>query len=131
LDPYLTEKKLVPGWDILLMSTKALFLENTPAFIHREVLGRSGKFRASPLQIEFEGLYQKMTQETNRTKRLNISAEIDRLVYEKSLALFLCSPQALYAVNRHVLFQPYRTSFELAETSVTAEYWSRRPPFLG
>ena len=48
------------------------------------------------------------------------------LIREESLALFLCAPDALYAVNEHVAFTPYRTTFELAETSVGAAHWSRR-----
>lgn len=35
-------------------------------------------------------------------------------------------PQALYAVNRHVHFRPYRNTFELADTSVDRQHWSRQ-----
>jgi len=38
----------------------------------------------------------------------------------------LCSSRKLYAVNREVRFQPYATSFELAETEVTGRHWSLR-----
>jgi hypothetical protein len=41
-------------------------------------------------------------------------------------ALFLCAPQALYAVNRHVAFDGYAATFELAETEVASQHWSRR-----
>lgn len=41
--------------------------------------------------------------------------------------LRLVAPNALYAVNNHVDFTPYATTFELAATSVTEEHWSRRP----
>ena len=37
----------------------------------------------------------------------------------------LCAPKALYAVNKHVSFGPYRTTFELAEAEVDDEHWSR------
>jgi hypothetical protein len=50
---------------------------------------------------------------------------IDRYVYDQALALFLCAPQVLYAVSKHVKFGPYRTTFELAETEVDDEHWSR------
>ena len=40
--------------------------------------------------------------------------------------MFLCAPQALYAVNNHVSFGPYRTTFEIAEVTVDEEHWSRR-----
>jgi len=36
------------------------------------------------------------------------------------------APQALYAVNKHVNFGPYRTTFELPETEVDEQHWSRR-----
>ena len=47
-------------------------------------------------------------------------------LFDEALALFLCAPQALYAVNKHVNFGPYRTTFELAETQVDEQHWSRR-----
>ncbi len=40
--------------------------------------------------------------------------------------LFLCAPHALYAVNRDVEFRACKTTFELADTTVTANHWSRR-----
>ena len=55
-----------------------------------------------------------------------LTHRLDRFVYDEALALFLCAPHALYAVNRHVDFKAYRTTFALAETSVGAEHWSRR-----
>src|SRR5947209_20130583 len=33
--------------------------------------------------------------------------------------------KALYAVSKHVNFGPYRTTFELAETEVDDQHWSR------
>ncbi len=51
---------------------------------------------------------------------------IDKFVYEEALALFLCAPQALYAVNKQVDFVAYRTTFELAECRVRSEHGSRR-----
>jgi len=33
---------------------------------------------------------------------------------------------ALYAVNRHVTFTPYRATFGLAECEVDTSHWSRR-----
>lgn len=38
------EKKLTPGWDLLLASTSALFLEATPAFFHREFIGADERY---------------------------------------------------------------------------------------
>ncbi|MBA2620342.1 MAG: hypothetical protein H0U87_03990 [Acidobacteria bacterium] len=56
---------------------------------------------------------------------------IDRFVYDETLALFMCSPQSLYAVNREVDFTPYATTFELAECEASANHWSRRKTVQG
>lgn len=121
----LAEKKLTPSWDILLIDTLALFSESAPAFFHREWLGYDGAFRAGPLLPVFEKLYSQFARETDPTKRIAISQQIDKYVFEEALALFLVSPKALYAVNKQVNFQPYRTSLEFAETEVTINHWSR------
>ena len=55
-----------------------------------------------------------------------IGARLDRLAYDDALAVFLASPQALYAVNEHVSFVAHRATFELAETEVSEQHWSRR-----
>jgi peptide/nickel transport system substrate-binding protein len=120
------EKKLVPTWDILLADTTALFYEGTPAFFHREFFGADGAFRTGPVIPEFEALFLKMATQTNMEKLLETAKEIDRYTFKESLGLFHCSPQDLYAVNRHVDFRPYRTTFELAETEVSSFHWSRR-----
>ncbi len=57
--------------------------------------------------------------------------DIDRFVYDETLALFMCSPQSLYAVNREVDFTPYATTFELAECEASANHWSRRKTVQG
>lgn len=120
------EKKLVPSWDILLANATALFYEDTPAFFHREFFGQSGALRAGPELPQFNQMFHRMAAEVDKRKRVEIAKEIDRYVFKEALALFLCVPQTLYAVNKHVQFQPYRTTFELAETEVTKNHWSRR-----
>jgi peptide/nickel transport system substrate-binding protein len=40
-------------------------------------------------------------------------------VYDQALGVFLCAPQALYAVNRHVAFDGYAATLELAETEAS------------
>jgi hypothetical protein len=55
-----------------------------------------------------------------------LTTDIDRFVYDRALSVFLCAPQALYAVNRHVAFGGYAASFELAETQASPQHWSRR-----
>jgi peptide/nickel transport system substrate-binding protein len=96
-------KNLVPNWDIFLTDAYVLFSEGTPAFIHREFFGFDGAYRAGPPL-----------------------KQIDRYVFDQALGLFLCAPQTLYAVNKHVTFRPYRSTFELADTEVDAQHWSRR-----
>lgn len=59
------------------------------------------------------------------SRQATFAAELDKFVYREALALFLCSPQALYALNREVDFTPYATTFELAECNVSSQHWSR------
>ena len=67
-----------------------------------------------------------MAAQIDGQKLVKVAEQIDRYVFDEALALFLCAPQALYAVNTHVDFGPYRTTFELAETEVDEQHWSRR-----
>lgn len=120
------EKKLVPAWDILLADATALFYEDTPAFFHREFFGANGALRAGLELPKFDQLFQQMAGEIDKKKRVELAKEIDRYAFKEVLALFLCVPQSLYAVNKQVKFHPYRTTFELAETEVTKDHWSRR-----
>ncbi len=92
-----------------------------PLELHR--LRRStGEWRAGPVVTEFETLYEQLTRETFKMKLAQVADGIDRFVYDDALALFLCEPQALYAVNRHVAFAPYRTTFELAGCRVADDH---------
>ncbi len=120
------EKKLVPSWDILLANTTALYLEGTPAFFHREFFGTDGALRVGPKLNEFDLLFNKMVAQVDKAERVKVAKEIDRYVFEEALGLFICSPQDLYAVNRNVIFRPYRTSLEFADTEVNDRHWSRR-----
>jgi len=120
----LAEKKLNPNWDILIVEVSALFLEDMPAYFHRELFGFDGFLRAGPRLTSFENRFAAFAGEINKNKRKKLAQEIDHYVYHEALALFLCSPRELYAVNKNVHFIPYRTTFELAETEVTAKHWS-------
>jgi peptide/nickel transport system substrate-binding protein len=122
----LAEKKLIPDWDILLVDTFALFSEDTPAFFHREFFGWDGALRAGPELPEFDLLFSAMATEVDPQRRVEWAKKIDRFAYDEALALYLCCPQDLYAVNRHVIFRPYRTTLEFADTEVTEQHWSRR-----
>ena len=122
----LAEKKLAQGWDVLILGHGAQFVESVVAELHRAFVGATGEFRAGPTVPEFESLFAELAAKTAPPEQAEVSQRIDRLVRDESLALSLCAPRALYAVNKHVDFTPYRTSFEFAETSVDDGHWSRR-----
>ena len=122
----LIEKKLPPFWDILLNPWFDLSSDNPAAFVHREFFGHDGGFRAGPEDPEFDRMFGELARTIDADKARAQAEQIDRYVYEQSKALFLCAPNALYAVNRHVDFKAYRATFELADTEVSTEHWSRR-----
>ncbi|GAC1330365.1 MAG: hypothetical protein NVSMB22_22520 [Chloroflexota bacterium] len=121
----LVEKKLPLQWDMLIHGWFDLSSDAPPAAVHREFFGLDGGFRAGPPLEEFDRLYSEMAVELDPDKFIAAAERIDRYVFDEALALFLCAPQALYAVNKHVSFGPYRTTFELAEAEVDDDHWSR------
>jgi peptide/nickel transport system substrate-binding protein len=122
----LFEKKLPLGWDVLLHPWFDLSSDMPPAFVHREFFGHDGAFRAGPEDEEFDRRFAALARTTDPDEARRQAEEVDRYCFEQSLALFLVAPQALYAVNRHVDFKAYRATFELADTEVAPEHWSRR-----
>ncbi len=131
----LIENKLGQPWDVLLFGWFDLSSEAPPAAVHREFFGRDGAFRAGPLDDGFDALFDQMKVQLDGDKLVKVAEQIDAYVKEQALALFLCAPQALYAVNNHVEFGPYRATFEIAEVTVDEGHWSRvdggsgyRPP---
>lgn len=123
----LVEKKLEQPWDLLVHAWFDLSSEAPPAAVHREFFGRDGAFRAGPPDEGFDALFHRMAVELDGGKLVQIAEEIDRYCLDNALAVFLCAPQALYAVNNHVSFGPYKTTFEIAEVTVDEGHWSRRP----
>ena len=121
----LAEKKLSPPWDMLITGWFDLSSEAPPAVVHREFFGSDGAFRAGPELAAFDELYTEMARQLDGSRLVQLAEQIDRYVFEEALALFLCAPKALYAVNKHVSFGPYRTTFELAEAEVDDAHWSR------
>ena len=122
----LIEKKLVPPWDVLIHAWFDLSSDLPPAVVHREFFGSDGAFRAGPLFPEFDRLFEDLVASIDPDEARRRAEEIDRWCYEEAAVLALCAPQALYAVNRHVDFKAYRTTFELADTEVASDHWSRR-----
>lgn len=120
----LAEGRLVPEWDLLLNFWFDISSEAAPAMIHREFFGSDGAFRVGPELPEFNKLYTDMAGETDAAKFVKKAEAIDRYSKEEALGLFLCSPKTLTAVNNHVKFEPYATTFELAEAEVLDGHWS-------
>lgn len=122
----LVEKRLPLTFDVLAHAWFDLAAGYPPAVIHREYFHSGGAFRAGPPIPEFEALLARSVVETDASKLGELGKHIDRLVYDEALSVFLCCPQALYAVNNHVKFTGYATTLELAETEVDEGHWSRR-----
>lgn len=122
----LAEKKLPQLWDLLLMEQGAQLANSPPLEMHRAFVGKTGEFRAGPVVPQFEKIYDKLARQTSLVSQAKLAYRLDRFVYDEALALFLCAPYALYAINKQVHFRPYRTTFELAECTVTEKHWSRR-----
>lgn len=114
----LAEKALPQEWDGFIHEHGAQFVGSAIPEQHRAFVGATGEFRAGPVIPEFEELFADLAGRISPEEQGEVSHRIDRFVYDQA--------QALYAVNRHVDFEPYRTTFELAETSVGEEHWSRR-----
>jgi ABC-type transport system substrate-binding protein len=122
----LIEKKLVPPWDVLLHAWFDLSSEAPPAAVHREFVGADGAFRAGPEVPEFDRLFAEMVAEIDGERLVAVAERIDAHCYEECHALYLCAPQSLTAVAKHVSFTAYRTTFELAEADVADQHWSVR-----
>lgn len=121
----LAEKKAPQDWDLLVLSQGGQSADAPPLEQHRAFVGEAGEFRAGPPVPRFEQLYAKLVGQVSAAGLAAVSVEIDRFVSDDALVLFLCSPQALYAVNNHISFTPYRTTFELAGCRVGPGHWSR------
>lgn len=111
---------------IFLCAWSGQAVDAPPLGLHRAFVGADGEFRAGRVVPEFDELYAELLRQTSALGLSSVSHRIDKCVYDEAYALFLCAPQALYAVNRHVDFTAYRTTFELAECKESEKHWSRR-----
>jgi peptide/nickel transport system substrate-binding protein len=124
----LAERRLAPAWDLLLTVCSGLPGFPPQAAIHRELLGADGLLRAGPELPGFDGRYAELAAQTDPGRLAQAAQQLDRWVQQEALALFLCAPNTLYAVNRHVRLQGSRTILDLAAAAAGPEHWSRCPP---
>ena len=120
------EKVLPQPFDVLVFSWFDLSADAPASFMHSQLYHSLGAFRAGPPIDRFERLMAQYVRQTDARNLNALDEEMDRLAYDQALSIFLCAPQALYAVNRHVRFVGHAATFELAETEVDEEHWSRR-----
>ncbi|WP_047866686.1 ABC transporter substrate-binding protein [Rubrobacter aplysinae] len=122
----LVEKNLPLPFDVLVHAWFDLAAGYPPAVIHREYFHSLGAFRAGPPVQEFEDLLAASVNEKEAPKLTQLAKQIDKLVIDEALNVFLCCPQALVAVNNHVNFTGHAATLELAETDVDEAHWSRK-----
>ena len=122
----LAEKKTALDWDIFIYNWSGQTTDAPPLELHYHFVGANGALRAGKPIAEFEKMYDEFTEQTNILMQAKMAYDLDKFVYDEALALFMCSPQALYAVNKSVDFTPYAITFELADCSVNSKHWSRQ-----
>jgi peptide/nickel transport system substrate-binding protein len=120
------EKVLPQPFDVLVFNWFDLSADAPASFMHSQLYHSLGAFRAGPPIEKFEQLMAEYVRQTDSRKLNALDEEMDRLAYDQALSIFLCAPQALCAVNKHVAFVGHAATFELAETEVGDEHWSRR-----
>ena len=107
------------GWDIKLVWHFDWSPQYPVGVVHREFFGKSGAFRAAPEDAGFDALYARLLRTPHQPEQEEVVREVERYVFENAKALFLCSPNTLFAVSERVDFVPYDTCMsELAETLI-------------
>jgi len=122
----LAEQRRPRSWHVLLWEHVAQAVDSIGAELHRAFAASDGEYRAGPPLPEVDRRLDELTRQISPTRQMLTVGQIDRIVIDQAPVLVLCSPQKLYAVNREVRFEPYSSSFELAETDVTSQHWSRQ-----
>lgn len=109
------------GWDIKLVWHFDWSPQYPVGVVHREFFGKGGNFRAAPEDPEFEALYAKLLRTPHQPAQEEVVREVERYVCDNAKALFLFSPNTLFAVSDRVDFVAYDTCMsELAETIIKA-----------
>ena len=67
-----------------------------------------------------------MLRTVDREQQQAFIRQMERHTHAQAYFLFLYNPIKLYAVNKAVVFVPYATMLNLAETGVTEQHWSVR-----
>jgi len=122
----LAEKERPWEWDVFILEQGTQTADAPTLELHRAIVGETGEYRAGAVIPAFESLYAEFARQTSQVRLALMANRIDRFVSNQDLALFLCAPRALYAVNKQVDFTAYRTTFELAQCQVSDAHWSRR-----
>ncbi len=122
----LAERKGAFDWDVFLYGWSGQISDSPPLELHYQVTGKYGALRVGGETPAFDDLYRQFNKQIEQTKQAQFANDLDEFVREDASALFLCSRQAIYAVNREVSFTPYASTFELAECEVGKNHWSRR-----
>jgi ABC-type transport system substrate-binding protein len=124
----LAERRLAPAWDVLLTVRHGLAGFPFPAAVHRELFGADGLLRAGPELPGFDARYTELAAETDPARLAKAAERLEGWVHREALALFLCAPKALYAVNRHVTLPAARAGLDLTTIEAGPEHWSRCVP---
>ncbi len=108
-------------WDINMVE----HFDWSPAFaagvVFREFFATGGGFLAADSSA-FDALYAKALANPDPAAQAKVMSEMEQWAYDTAPAVFLASPNQLYAVSNRVNFTPYESwMLELAETSVAAK----------
>ncbi|MDP9405808.1 MAG: hypothetical protein M3O86_04285, partial [Actinomycetota bacterium] len=71
-------------WDVLLLEQGSQSADVPPLELHRAFVGRSGEFRAGPVDARFEQLFADLVGQTSQVKQVLASNRIDRYVTEQA-----------------------------------------------
>jgi hypothetical protein len=111
---------------VLVHAWLDLAADAPPAVLHREFFHATARFGPAHRSRSSRSWSAGLPWRPTLARLGELTTDIDRFVYHQALSVFLCAPQALYAVNPHVAFDGYAATFELAETEVLRRHWSRR-----
>ncbi len=115
----ITREEPPEDWDVKL----EWYFDWSPQYpvgvVHREFFGKGGILRHAPEDAGFDRLYEKLLRTVQQPAQEEVVREVERYCHDQAKALFLYSPNTLFAVSDRVGFTAYDTCMsELAETVV-------------